>query len=96
MMLLKEQPPLDHALFRNAKIIGLAAAAARLGVELDRQMVALLEQAEVVEPAALVRCAVDDGIRAKALRAQHDALAMRFARGDGLVRVAQQIAQRLD
>ena len=56
-MLLKEQPPLDHALFRNAKIIGLAAAAARLGVELDRQMVALLEQAEVVEPAALVRCA---------------------------------------
>jgi len=67
-MLLKEQPPLDHALFRNAKIIGLAAAAARLGVELDRQMVALLEQAEVVEPAALVRCAVDAGIRAKALR----------------------------
>jgi len=47
---------------------GLAAAAARLGVELDRQMVAILEQAEVVEPAALVRCAVDAGIRAKALR----------------------------
>jgi ATP-binding cassette subfamily B protein len=55
-------------MFRNAKMIGLTAAAARLGVELDRQMVAILEQAEVVEPAALVRCAADAGIRAKALR----------------------------
>jgi ATP-binding cassette, subfamily B, bacterial HlyB/CyaB len=67
-MQLKEPPPLDHAMFRNAKMIGLTAAAARLGVELDRQMVTILEQAEVVEPAALVRCAVDAGIRAKALR----------------------------
>lgn len=55
-------------MFRNARVVGLTAAAARLGVELDRQMVDILAQAEVIEPAALVRCAVDAGIRAKALR----------------------------
>jgi ATP-binding cassette, subfamily B, bacterial HlyB/CyaB len=60
---------LDSAIhYRNPRVVGLVAAASRLGVELDRQMVSILEQAELVEPAALVRCAVDGGIRARALK----------------------------
>ncbi len=59
---------MDQGIIRNARLAGLSAAAARLGIELDRQMLAILEQAPVIEPYALVRCATDAGIRAKAVK----------------------------
>ncbi|HZH45263.1 MAG TPA: ABC transporter transmembrane domain-containing protein, partial [Roseococcus sp.] len=51
----------------SPRVAGLVEVARRLGVDLDRQMVALLSQVPEVEPPALVRCAEDAGLRAKAV-----------------------------
>ena len=59
---------MEQRIIRNARLAGLCAAAARLGVELDRQMLTILEQAPAIEPYALVRCATDAGIRARAVK----------------------------
>lgn len=59
---------MDQRTLSNPRLAGLASAAARLGVELDRQMMAILDQAPSLEPYALVRCATDAGIRARAVK----------------------------
>jgi len=76
----------------NPRVSGLTSVARRLGVELDSQVVALLAQADIVEPASIVRCAEDAGISARALKlrwkdlislARSDTPAILLLKGEG-------------